>query len=212
MMTTTFLLADDHALFRSGLRRLVETENDWLVVDEATTAQDSITKTLGRNPAVLLLDLAFRDFSGIQALRTIRERQLTTRVILVTASISRPEFEAARQMQVDGILLKESAAEALRDCIRAVLAGERWIDPAAEAALHPAQRTTSLPYGLTARELQIIAEICGGASNRDIAERFTISEETVKRHLSNIYDKAGVSSRLELAAFAAAHALGGQNL
>ena len=166
-------------------------------------------------PDVLLLDLAMPRMSGLVALREMHGTPTRTRIILVTASIDRTEIITALQLGAQGVVLKDSASEVLFKSIRAVMAGEYWVgrkrvaDLAAAlrdlAASHP--RQSRKQFGLTPRELEIIGVILGGYSNSDIAAKVAISEKTVKHHLTNIFDKLGVSNRLELALFALHHNL-----
>ena len=134
---------------------------------------------------------------------------------MVTAAIDRTEIITALQLGAQGIVLKETASEVLFKAIRAVMGGQYWVgrnrvtDLASTlrdlAASHP--QPSRKNFGLTPRELEIVAVILGGFSNGDIATRFSISEKTVKHHLTNIFDKLGVSNRLELALFALHHQL-----
>jgi two-component system, NarL family, nitrate/nitrite response regulator NarL len=202
------VLADDHALFRDGLRRLVEAEPNLQVVGEAATADEAIAMTRSLNPDILLLDVAMPRRSGIEALRQLVDSPLRTRVILLTAAIERSDIVKALQLGARGLVLKESATALLMEAIRTVMAGDYWIGRETVSELvfalgaHPAPSAPTANYGLTERELQITALIVAAASNKEIARRLNISEKTVKHHLTNIFDKIGVSSRVELALFA----------
>jgi two-component system, NarL family, nitrate/nitrite response regulator NarL len=210
------LIADDHLLFRAGLRRLLEAEPGFEVVGEATEGGETVRRVRELKPDILLLDLAMPGVPGLEALRQLDESALPVRTILLTAAIEKQELVKALQLGARGVVMKESATDLLFRSIRSVSAGEFWVGrervsdivntlraaPPASAAV--AGKKT---FGLTPRELEVTATIAAGYSNKEIAQKFTISEDTVKHHLSNIFDKTGVSSRLELALFAVNHRL-----
>ena len=195
------IIADDHAILRDGLRRLFATEEDFRVVAEASDGQEAIARTTELQPDILLLDLAMPQLSGMEVLHELSRRALAVRTVLLTASIPPLAIAAALELGVRGIVLKASPPEMLLKRIRAVSAGQFWVGGESLAAWTRAGRGLT-GAGLTSRELEIVSAIRKGKSNRDIATMLTISEETVKRHLTNVYRKLGVSSRLELAVFA----------
>jgi DNA-binding NarL/FixJ family response regulator len=201
------IIADDHAILRDGLRRLLSTEEDFCVIAEASDGLAAIARTTELEPDILLLDLAMPQVSGMEVLRELSRRALGVRTVLLTAAIPPMAFTAALEMGVRGIVLKASPPEMLLKGIRAVCAGEFWVGGESLAAWTRGGRPAKTA-GLTSRELEIVSAIRRGNSNRDIATTLTISEETVKRHLSNIYRKLGVSSRLELAVFAGEEGFG----
>src|SRR6266571_2069351 len=193
------IIADDHTIFRDGLKRLLETEPTFQVVGQAGDGHEAVQLALQVKADVLLLDVAMPKVPGLETLREL------TRTLLLTASIERSEILQALQLGAWGVVLKESPPELLLKSIKAIHAGEYWVG---RDSLSTWARATQRDYGLTPRELEIVSEIRSGKSNKDIAHHFSISEDTVKRHLSNIFDKLGVSSRLELAMFATTHNLG----
>jgi DNA-binding NarL/FixJ family response regulator len=201
------LLTDDHSLFRDGLRRLLETESDMCVVGEAQDGQTAISLVESLHPDLLLLDVAMPGMPGLEVLRRIMAESWHPRVILVTAAIHPSQVIRALQLGAHGIVMKESASRVLFDCIRCVLSGSYWVGEAATENVSETIRTlfTSVAktpgaeeHALTERELEIALAIVDGMSNREIASKFAISERTVKNHLTRIFDKLGVSSRLEL--------------
>jgi two-component system nitrate/nitrite response regulator NarL len=195
---------------------MLTSEPGFEVVGEANDGDEAITQTLELEPDVLLLDLAMPKLPGLEAMRAIMNRSPRVKIVLLTSLISTQQVIEALQIGARGIVLKDSVASDLGESLRAVLSGDYWIggkrvvnllsalhDLMQQAAAVPEKKT----YGLTPRELEVVTCIVEGCSNKDIAKQFTISEETVKRHLSNIFDKTGVSTRLELALFAISHKL-----
>jgi two-component system nitrate/nitrite response regulator NarL len=210
------VVADDHPVVRHGVKGMLMQEPGFEVVGEAEDGDVAITQTLELEPDILLLDLSMPRLPGLEAMRAIMAKSPRVKIILLTGTITTQQIIEALQIGARGILLKESVAGDLTKSLRAVLSGDYWIggervanllqalrELMAKAAAVPERKT----YGLTPRELEVVTCIVEGCSNRDIAKQFTISEETVKRHLSNIFDKTGVSTRLELALFSIAHKL-----
>jgi DNA-binding NarL/FixJ family response regulator len=186
------------------------------VVGEAEDGDDAITQTLELEPDILLLDVAMPRLPGLEAMRAIMAKSPRVKIVLLTSTITSQQIIEALQIGARGIVLKDAVVGDLGNALRAVLGGDYWIggervanlvkalqELMAKAAAVPERKT----YGLTPRELEVVTCIVEGCSNRDIAKQFSISEETVKRHLSNVFDKTGVSTRLELALFSIAHKL-----
>jgi DNA-binding NarL/FixJ family response regulator len=207
------LIADDHPIFRDGLRRLLESEREFQVVGEASDGIEAVNLARQLKPEILLLDLAMPRLPGLDALRELSSgpESAAVRVILLTAAAEKDQIVEALQLGARGIVLKDSATQILLKSIRAVINGEYWVGRESVSNLVQYLRTmvdsSSLEsrkkkYGLTPRELEIISAVVAGYANKEIAEHFKISEDTVKHHLSNIFDKLGVSTRLELALFA----------
>jgi two-component system nitrate/nitrite response regulator NarL len=209
------VIADDHPIFRDGLIKLLDTRQDLQVVGAANDGDEALPLVAELEPDLLLLDLAMPRMSGMVALRELKGTRKNTRVLLLTAAIERTDIVKALQLGAQGVVLKESASDVLLKSIQAVMAGQYWVGRTAvpDLATILRQLSNSAPpptrkhFGLTPRELEIISVILGGYSNGDIAARFSISEKTVKHHLTNIFDKVGVSNRLELALFALHHGL-----
>ena len=207
-------LADGHPIFREGLRRLLEAEQDFAVVGEAGDGEEAAAMARQVKPDLLLMDLAMPRSSGLDALRELSREDLAVRTVLLAANISRSETVTALQLGAAGVLLKDATTAILYKCIRTVVSGQYWIGRESVADLvtvlrDAARAAEAVPprARLTRRELDIVREVSEGASNKEIAARFTLSEQTVKNHLSNIFDKLGVSTRLELALYAAHHCL-----
>ena len=205
------LIADDHPIFRDGLKRLLEAEHGFKVIGEACDGVEAVSLVRQLRPEILLLDLAMPRRPGLQALRELSTESFSVRVILLTAAAEKEQIVEALQLGARGVVLKDSATQILLKAIHAVMNGEYWVGR--ESVSNLVQYLRSLidsssaasrqkRYGLTPRELEIISAVVAGYANKEIAEHFKISEDTVKHHLSNIFDKLGVSTRLELALFA----------
>lgn len=207
------LIADDHPIVRDGLRRLLETEPDFSVVGQAADGREAVKLVRELTPDVLLLDLSMPRLPGLEVLRELSESAAAVRTILLAAAIEKEQIIEALQMGARGVVLKESATQLLFKSIRTVMAGQYWVGREKVSDLVAALRglvasggeKPDKNFGLTRRELEIVSTIVAGYTNRDIAQKFSLSEDTVKHHLTHIFDKLGVSSRLELAMFAVNH-------
>jgi len=210
------LIADDHPIFRDGLRRLIDNEPEFELAGEATDGAQTLDIIRKAAPDLLLLDIAMPKMTGIEVLRKISTMQLPLKTIVLTASIEEDQITEALRMGARGVVMKDTATQLLAKSIRCVMDGEYWVGRGnvsglvqALQAAHsaPQAEPNSKRYGLTGRELDIVAAIVEGLTNKEIAQKFSISEQTVKHHLSSVFDKVGVSNRLELALFSVAHRL-----
>ncbi len=212
---TSVLIADDHPVVRAGVRSILQTQSDLHVVGEAGDGEEVLGLIAEFNPQLLLLDLSMPKLPGLETLREMTSRAVETKTILLTAEIDKQRILEALQLGARGILLKNSVVQDLVKCLRAVRDGKYWLDGKPVVNLVQVIKdlmttVVSAPkntFGLTPRELEVVALIVQGCANKDIAGQCGITEETVKRHLKNIFDKLGVSSRLELAMYAINHQL-----
>jgi DNA-binding NarL/FixJ family response regulator len=205
------VIADDHPIFRDGLKRLLEAEPGFKVVGEACDGVEAVTLARQMKPEIVLLDLVMPRRQGLEALRELSSASLPARVVLLTAAAEKEQIVEALQLGARGVVLKDSATQILLKAIHAVMNGEYWVGRESVSNLVQYLRglidssnaaSRQKRYGLTPRELEIISAVVAGYANKEIAEHYKISEDTVKHHLSNIFDKLGVSTRLELALFA----------
>jgi DNA-binding NarL/FixJ family response regulator len=210
-------IADDHPIVRDGLKKLLALESDVEVTGEAGDGRAAIELVQQTDPDVLLLDLRMPNLDGLQALQTIQQTNRRTRVIVLTASEDKNEFVQAMKLGCSGIVLKQTAPDLIVKSIRKVYSGEIWLDSHTTAAVmrqfaSPGSELAAQGGGgggkqrerspLSAREREIVALVAQGYKNKEMAEKMFISEQTVKNHLHNIFDKLGVSDRLELALYA----------
>src|SRR6202140_4164350 len=207
------LIADDHPIVRDGLRKLLSLEEDVEVVGEAADGREVLEKVHELDPDVLLLDLRMPNLDGLSALQALQQTNTCTRVIILTASEDKNEFGEAMRLGCSGIVLKQTAPELIIKSIRKVHGGEIWLDSHTTAAV---MRQFAAPgeigasgsgksrerSPLSQREREVVQLVAQGYKNKEMAEKMFISEQTVKNHLHNIFDKLGVSDRLELALYA----------
>jgi two-component system, NarL family, nitrate/nitrite response regulator NarL len=207
------LVADDHAIFRDGLRKLLEVSDEVQIIGEASNGVEC-TKMLAKlKPDILLLDLRMPEKDGLGVLEEINFDTLPTRVIVLTAAEDDRDVVRAMRLGARGVVLKQSASDLLLKSIRKVNDGEIWLDNRMTAEVIDAFKKSSesgqrreKPL-LSDREKEIVQLVAQGFRNREIGEKLFISEQTVKNHLHNIFDKLGVSDRLELALYAIHHRL-----
>jgi two-component system nitrate/nitrite response regulator NarL len=205
------LIADDHPIFRDGLRKLLTSDDNITIVGEASNGQEAIQLLSKLKPDILLLDLRMPDKDGIQVLEEVNFETLPTRVIILTATEDDRDVIRAMRMGARGVVLKQSATDLLVKSIHKVYAGEIWLDQRMTSEVMKAFAKSSeggprreKPL-LSDREKEIVQLVAQGFRNKEIGEKLFISEQTVKNHLHNIFDKLGVSDRLELALYAIHH-------
>jgi DNA-binding NarL/FixJ family response regulator len=206
-MPIRIVLADDHPIVLNGLQQLIERFADLTVVASCANGDAALGVVRRERPDVLILDLRMPAPNGLDVLRRMAKEGLSCRTVLLTAAIADAEVVEAMQLGATGIVLKESAPEALIECVRRVHRGEQWIDRetvtrAFKSVLDREAASKEASETLTPREIEIVRMVAQGLRNRAIADRLSISEGTVKVHLHNIYEKLGVTGRLELVLYA----------
>jgi two-component system nitrate/nitrite response regulator NarL len=205
------LLADDHPIFRDGVRRLLEQEDSVVIVGEASNGNECVSMLSKLKPDILLLDLRMPDKDGLAVLEEVNFDSIGTRVIVLTATEDDNDVVRAMRLGARGVVLKQSATDLLLKSILKVQSGEIWLDNRMTAEVMRAfsKSSESGPRRekplLSDREREIVQLVAQGFRNREIGEKLFISEQTVKNHLHNIFDKLGVSDRLELALYALHH-------
>jgi len=206
-------MAEDHVIFRAGLRKLLDGEADIEIVGEASNGSECLRMLTKLQPDILLLDLRMPDKDGLAVLEEVNFDVLRTRVIVLTAGEGDRDVVRAMRLGARGIVLKQSASDVLVKSIHRVFSGEIWLDNRITAEVMRAfakgadvgpRRDKPL---VSDREKQIVQLIAQGFRNKEIGEKLFISQQTVKNHLHNIFDKLGVSDRLELALYAIHHQL-----
>ena len=222
------VVADDEGLFRASLRQLlavpppvlkdvygVDVGPGFEVVGEAGTGAEAIQVVQAAHPDLLLLDLLMPRMNGLEALRELDAAHAIPRTILLAGAIERSHLLTAVQLGVRGLVLKDSTTELLFEAIVCVLAGQYWLGQTLVTDLLESVRpliqsaATAIPGGapLTRREREVITRVVAGYANKDIARELAVSEETIKHHLTRIFDKVGATNRVELALLAQAHGL-----
>ena len=208
------VIADDFPIFRAGLRRLLETSGRLRIVGESALGTAVLTLVREQQPDVLLLGARAPGSGWRETLRQFADAGVAVRTILMVTSIDAPDVADALERGACGVISQDATAAVLLQSIDSVVAGQYWVghegavaDLAACARRFEDARRREHQFGLTRREIDIVRAVVDGDTNRAIAARLSISENTVKRHLLHIYDKVGTSSRVELALFATHHRL-----
>ena len=206
-MPIRLVIADDHPIVLQGLQKLFESYQDFEVLRSCEDGEMALAAVRSLRPDILLLDLRMPGSDGLDVLRNISAEKLECRTVLLTAAVSDDQVVEAMLLGAMGIVLKESSPEVLIDCVRRVHAGEQCIERetmtrAFGRALRRETATREAAKTVTPRELEIVRMIGQGLRNKAIAERLFISEGTVKIHLHNVYEKLGLTGRLELALYA----------
>ncbi len=209
------LIADDHTIFRDGLKTLFDREPEFKVVGEACNGKEAIDLVKKLRPDILLLDWVMPKVGGMEVLRALAESEGNVRTIVLSGVREGEEISKIFELGARGLVMKDTATGMLFKCIRSVMAGQYWIGRQSVANLvqtlkqvrSAAKNAQPKNYGLTPRELEVIKAVVSGYSNKDIAEQMGISEQTVKHHVTSIFDKLGVYNRLELTLFVFHHNL-----
>ncbi len=206
----TVVVAAHEPIRGYGIQRLLEAEADVKVVAEANSAGEVVEAVSRFRPDLLLLDFEMPP-SGLKVLAQVSAASAAVRTLLLAYALERKQIAQAFNAGARGFVLKGSDTDVLLNGVRSLIAGQYWVGdkPAAERTMvlrsftpPPERRPSWLDYHLTPREIEIVAAVANGCSNSHASEKFSITLRTVKHHLSNIYEKLGLSSRLELAIFA----------
>ncbi|HET8705523.1 MAG TPA: response regulator transcription factor [Pseudomonadales bacterium] len=211
---TNVLLIDDHTLFRTGIKLLLQRSGDFNVVGEAADGLEGVKRAKQLNPDVVLLDLHMPGINGLEALQLILQDHPGRIVLMLTVSEDADDLTQALKAGAHGYLLKNIEAEELISAIKRALAGEAVVSSAMTNKLVKQMRASTPSVAsvqekekLTPRELEILAGLAKGESNKEIARRFDIAESTVKIHVQNILKKLELNSRVQAAIYALEHKL-----
>jgi two-component system, NarL family, nitrate/nitrite response regulator NarL len=205
------LIADGQPIFCQGLRKVIETQSDLRVVGDTSDGAAVLKLAREHRPDILLLDVAIPGLAALRVLRDVRSSRPSVRTIFLAAEVETSETAEALKLGARGVMRKDSPADLLLKAIRCVKAGQHWVrrDKISDVLQLLGKETSERLNGtlarnlhVTSREIQIISAILHGGSNKDIATQLGLSEDTVKHHLTHIFNKVGVCTRLELALFA----------
>jgi DNA-binding NarL/FixJ family response regulator len=201
------LIADDHAVVRTGLRQLAATFDDVELVGAAANGEEAVALCAEREPDVVLMDLEMPVLDGIEATRRIVAENPGVAVVVLTSFSDRDQILEALDAGAIGYLLKDAEPEELEKALRAAARGEAPLDPRAGRALLSAREAASPLDALSEREREVLALVASGMPNKLIARELEISEKTVKTHLTSVFRALGVTDRTQAALWADRHGL-----
>jgi DNA-binding NarL/FixJ family response regulator len=199
------VVADDHAVVRRGLQQLLGTAADIVLVGVAADGREAVEQVRMHRPDVVLMDLAMPVMNGVEAIELIMTAQPDTRVVVLTSFGDEGRIIAALEAGARGYLLKHAEPDALMDAVRAVHAGEVPLDPRAGRVLLDRRRSKPIATDISRREREVLDLVSQGMANKQIGRRLGISERTVKAHLTSVFQRIGVSDRVQAAMWARDH-------
>lgn len=199
------VVVDDHLVVRSGLEQLLATTPDLQLVGTATNGREALDVVGAQRPDVVLMDLSMPEMDGIAATRRITEEHPETRVLVLTSFSDQSRIMDALNAGADGYLLKHAEPDDIFAGIRAVHAGQSPLDPQAARVLLESRRVQARGPVLTDREREVLSCVRDGLANKQIARKLGITERTVKAHLTNVFQRLGVTDRTQAAIWAAEH-------
>lgn len=197
------ILADDHPLVLNGLYHLLQEYPDFQVLDRCSSGTEALAAVRKNRPDVLVLDLLMPGKDGLEVARDLNALGDPPRIVLLTAQLHEDQLIEALRLGVRGFVLKEMATKLLVECLRRVHAGGQWLEKdsasrAMEKLVRREARNREIASLLTPREIEVVAMVAKGLSNKEIGAQLFIAEGTVKIHLHNIYEKLGIARRAEL--------------
>lgn len=205
-MSIKVMLADDHVLMREGIKHLLEFDGSIQVIEEANDGIECLKKLETVNPDILLLDINMPDMNGIEVLEELKNKKHHIKVLILTVHSEVEYLVKAVDIGADGYILKDSGSTELKQAIDMIVNGDSYIQPSLLPVLNSRLINRDIDKekleSLTKRELEILTQVAGGMFNKEIAINLSISERTVKNHISNIFKKIDVSDRTQAAVFA----------
>lgn len=206
------LIIDDHSLFRSGIRLVLERQDDFELVGEAGSGLEGVKDAKRLNPDVILLDLHMPDLSGLETIPLLQDEAPDAQIVMLTVSEDAEDLLEALRIGARGYLLKNIDTDFLRQSIRRAAAGESVMSPhmagkLADAMRAPVKGAAPENVKLSPREREIIVKLARGDSNKEIARELDLSESTVKIHVQGILRKLNLASRVQAAVYAVEHGL-----
>jgi DNA-binding NarL/FixJ family response regulator len=201
------VIVDDHPLVRQGLEAVLSTETDMTIVGKASNAGEAVDLICSAFPDIVLVDLMLSGSSGLDVIKTCKEKVSTCKYIVLTSSVSQDDFQTADQIGADGYILKEAFPEELISAIRLIYRGRKFYDPLVIEFMMKKETSNSMQQ-LTSRERDVLTTLSEGLSNKEIAKKLVITEFTVKKHVSQILAKLELADRTQAALYARDHGLG----
>lgn len=205
-MSIKVMLADDHVLMREGIKQLLEFDGSIEVIAEASDGVECLEKLKNINPDILLLDINMPNKNGIEVLEELKKNKNSVKVLILTVHSEVEYLVKAIDIGANGYILKDSGSIELRNAINAIISDDSYIQPSLLPALNSRLINRDMDKekldSLTKRELEILKQVAEGMFNKEIANNLSISERTVKNHISNIFKKIDVSDRTQAAVFA----------
>lgn len=205
-MAVEVIIADDHSMVREGLKQLLELDGDIVVIGEASDGVECLDLLEKKLPQALLLDINMPNMNGLEVLEKIKEKNLDTKVIILTVHNEVEYLLKAVEIGIDGYMLKDSNSDELKKAIYSVIDRESYIQPNLIPILNSKMIERDVEKEklalLTKRELEVLKLMAVGSYNKEIGEKLNISERTVKNHISSIFKKIDVSDRTQAAIFA----------
>jgi len=206
------IIADDHPLFRQGIKQILELEKDIMVISQAANGDEAVRLAREQKPDVILMDINMPGSNGLQAIKEIKDENIDSKIIVLTIHEDREYLIKTIQMGAEGYVLKDAEPSVLIDAIRNVYQGQSYIQPTMtkelvkefnRLTLHSKEKNGE--NRLTTREREVLKLIAEGMINKEIATKLYISEKTVKNHVSSIFRKLNVSDRTQAAIYAIKH-------
>lgn len=205
-MAIKIMIADDHMLFREGLKQLFESDQKFSVVGEAENGSEAFDKILEEKSDILLLDINMPEMDGFEVLLKLREKEIKMKVIVITYHDEMDYLIRAINLGVNGYLLKKTNFLELKNAVVSVMSGEKYIQPSLipelNAKMTQQEKDNEKIKKLTKREIEVLRLAAIGMSNKEVANKLDISERTIKNHISSIFKKIEVTDRTQAAVFA----------